>query len=214
MTVKPIELLSKKLPEIINAAYAEMKANGDAGDADAKQRHADLPNFPGAFRVLLEGKGGADLYLVGENAAFRADTKPPAAPVRLAVAVSNEAFELGLEELEDEVTAGLAWLRKRLVRVSPKRFSALMDKLANEKFAFHVVIKDTPDFEEVRVRIATGGAEPPAKPTFTVTIDYSTLEALRERKLKPQALMSKLQLSGDSARAMQFGMELMQRRGS
>ena len=214
MTIKPIELLSKKLPEIINAAYAEMKANGEAGDADAKQRHADLPNFPGAFRVVLEGKGGADLYLVGENGAFRADSKAPAAPVLLAVAVSNEAFELGLEELEDEVNQLLAGLRKRLVRLSPKRFHARMDKLTNEKLKFHLVIKDTPDFEEVRVKIAIGGAEPPAQPGFTVTIDYSTLEALREKKLKPQALMSKLQLSGDSARAMQFGMELMQRRGS
>ncbi|MDB4986980.1 MAG: hypothetical protein JWN04_2158 [Myxococcaceae bacterium] len=164
--------------------------------------------------MVLEGKGGADLYLVSEGTSFRVDTKAPSVPVLLAIGVSAEALELGLEELGDEVDAALARLRKRLVRLAPKRFHALLTKLAAEKLSFHVVIKDTPDFEEVRIKIATGGSEPPAKPTFTVSLDYAVLEALRERKLKPQQLMSKLQLSGDSARAMQFGMELMQRRGS
>jgi hypothetical protein len=214
VTIKPVELLSKKIPEIVNAAFAEIKTNGEAGDADAKQRYADLPSYPGALRVVLEGKGGADLYLVTEGSGFRTETKAPSAPVYLAIAVSAEAFELGLEELGDDVDAALARLRKRLVRVAPKRFNALLTKLAGEKLSFHVIIKDTPDFEEVRIKIASGSAQPPEKPGFTVSIDYSTIEALREKKLKPQQLMSKLQLSGDSARAMQLGMELMQRRGS
>jgi hypothetical protein len=212
VTIKPIELLSKKIPEIVNATFAEIKANGEAGDADAKQRYSDLPSYPGAARIVLEGAGGGDLYLVSEGTTFRTDTKAPSVPVLLAIGVSAEAFELGLEELGSEVDAALARLRKRLVRLQPKRFHALLTKVAGEKLNFHVVIKDTPDFEEVRIKIGTGTSEPPAKGTFTVSIDYSTLEALRERKLKPQQLMSKLQLSGDSARAMQFGMELMQRR--
>ncbi|MDB4973755.1 MAG: hypothetical protein JWN48_2096 [Myxococcaceae bacterium] len=214
MTIKPTELLSKKIPEIVNAAFAEMKASGDAGDADAKQRHGDLPSYPGAGRVVLEGKGGTDLYLVAEGTSFRADPKAPSVPVLLAIAAPNEAFELLLEELEGQLDAGLARLQKRLVRLAPKRLHALLTKVAGEKLNFHVVIKDTPDFEEVRIKIATGSATPPEKPTFTVGIDYAVIEALRARKLKPQQLMSKLQLSGDSARAMQFGMELMQRRGS
>jgi hypothetical protein len=75
-------------------------------------------------------------------------------------------------------------------------------------------MKDTPDFEEVRVKIALGDKEPPEKPTFTVTLDYDVFEQLRERKLKPQALVSKLQLSGDSSRAMQLIMQAAQRRSS
>ena len=214
MSIKPVELLSKKIPEIVNAAFAEMKANGDAGDADAKQRYADLPSYTGAAHIVLEGKGGADLYLVSEGTSFRADAKPPTVPVLIAIAVSNEAFELGLEELEDDVEAALGRLRKRLVRLAPKRLHALLTKIADEKLSFHLVIKDTPDFDEVRIKIATGSATPPEKPTFTVSIDYDTLEALRERKIKPQAIMSKLQMSGDSSRAMQFAMNLMQRRGA
>lgn len=214
MTTKPSELLSKKVPEVINAGVAELKSVGDQGDADAKQRYADLATTPGAARFVLEGKGGADLYLVSENFALRADTKPPSVPVLFAVAVANEAFELALEENEQDVEKLLSRLQKRLLRMQPKRTRALLDKLASEKLAFHVVIKDTPDFDEVRIKIATGSAEPPLKPTFTITLDYDVIEQLRARKIKPQALMSKLQLSGDSARAMQLGMELMQRRGT
>jgi putative sterol carrier protein len=211
---QPIDLLTKKIPEIVNAAVAEMKSLGDQGDAEAKQRYADLAGSSGAARIVLEGKGGADVYLISEGASLRADTQKPSAPVLLAIAVAAEAVELGLEELQDELEQGLAFARRRLVRLSPKRSRAAFDKLATEQLSFHLVIKDTPDFEEVRVKIATGSAEPPAKPKFTVTVDWETLEQVRKKKLKPQALLSKLQLSGDSARAMQLGMELMQRRSS
>jgi putative sterol carrier protein len=214
VTTKPTELLSKKVPEIANAAFAELKALGDQGDADAKQRHADLADNPGAAHIVLEGKGGADLYLSIDGSQLRSDTKPPSVPVLFAIAVATEAFELALEEVEDKIEPALARLQKRLLRLQPKKARALLDKLAGEKLKFHLVIKDTPDFAEVRIKIATGSAEPPAQPTFTVTLDYELLEQLRERKIKPQAVLSKLKLSGDSARAMQLGMELMQRRGS
>jgi hypothetical protein len=214
VTTKPIELLSKTIPEIVNAAVSEMKRNADRGDADAKQNYADLSGSPGAARVVLEGKGGADLYLVSESAQLRADSQPPSVPVLLAIALPAEALELALEEAEDKLTSVLARVQQRLARLSPKKTRALLDKLAVEKLSFHLIVKDTPDFDEVRVKIATGSAEPPATPKFTVTIDYDTLQQLRERKIKPQAVLSKLKLAGDSSRAMQLGMELMQRRGS
>jgi putative sterol carrier protein len=214
VTTKPTELLSKKVPATVNAAFAELKGIGDQGDADAKQRYADLATNPGAAHIVLEGKGGADLYLSIDGSQLRADTKPPSVPVLFAIAVAAEAFELALEEVEDKIEPALARLQKRLLRLNPKKARAFLDQLAGEKLKFHLVIKDTPDFDEVRVKIATGSAEPPAQPTFTVTLDYDTLEQLRERKIKPQAVLSKLKLSGDSARAMQLGMELMQRRGS
>lgn len=210
---KPIDLLKTQLPEIVNAAHAELKSLAEQGDADAKQRYADLAGSNGAVRVVFEGKGGADLYLVSDGAQFRAEAqKPGSIPVLLAVGVAHEAVELGLEELESELEQTLKFLRKRLVRQQPKKTRAALDKLAAEQLNFHFIIKDTPDFEEVRVKIATGSAEPPAKPKFSVAIDWDTLEQLRAKKLKPQALLSKLQLSGDSARAMQFAMELVQRR--
>jgi len=214
VSTKPTELLTKTLPELVNAAVAEMKTQGEQGNAEAKQNHADLASAPGAARFVLEGKGGTDVYLVSEGAQLRAESKAPNVPVLFAVAVPADAVEIGLEELESEVEQGMRLLRKRLVRLSPKKTRAALDRLASEQLRFHLVIKDTPDFDEVRVKIATGSAEPPAQPTFTVTVDYATFEQLRTGKLKPQALLSKLKLSGDSARAMQLGMELMQRRGA
>ena len=210
----PNDILTKKLPEIVNAAVAEMKSLGDQGDAEAKQRHADLASAPGAARVVFEGKGGTDVYLVSEAAQVRVEKQKPSVPVLFAVAVAAEAVEVGLEELGSEVEQALAFARRRLVRLSPKKTRAALDRLASEQLSFHLVIKDTPDFEEVRVKIATGSAEPPATPKFTVTVDWNTLEQVRAKKLKPQALLSKLQMSGDSARFMQLGMEMMQRRSS
>jgi hypothetical protein len=154
------------------------------------------------------------VYLVSESAELRIEKQKPSVPVLFAVAVAAEAVEVGLEELGSEVEQALAFARRRLVRLSPKKTRAALDRLASEQLSFHLVIKDTPDFEEVRVKIATGSAEPPATPKFTVTVDWNTLEQVRAKKLKPQALLSKLQMSGDSARFMQLGMELMQRRGS
>jgi hypothetical protein len=213
VTVNLVELLSKKIPELVNAATAEMKANADKGDAELAQRYADLETNSGAIRVVLEGKGGADLYLVSDKGKFRADkTAPSGMPVWLAVGVDLEQANVGLEELEDEIEKGLAFLRKRLTRQNPKRTRGALEKLAKEALQYHVVIKDTPDFDEVRIKIALGASEPPAKPNFTVSIDYDTLAQVRDRKVKPQALLSKLQLSGDSSRFMALLMELAQRR--
>lgn len=214
MATKSTEFLTKKLPEAINAAHAEMKSQADQGDADAGQRYADLSAYPGAIRIVLEGKGGADLYLVSEGPEFRAETKAPSAPVLLTIALPAEAMEIGLEELASEVEQFLARLRKRLVRNAPQKTRALLDRIAQEKLRYHFVLKDTPDFEEVRFKVATGASEVPDKPGFTATLDYEIIEQLREKKLKPQAVLSKLQLSGDSTRAMQLVMELMQRRGA
>lgn len=213
MTIKPTELFAQKLPDAINAALAEMKSLAAQGDEKSKQRCAELATVPpGATRVLLEGKGGADLYLVSEDGQFRAYEKLAAGvPVLLTVAVSADAVELGFEELERELEQALAFVRRRVVRLSPKKARALIDRVAAEQLRFHLVIKDTPDFDEVRVKIATGSPDAPAQPGFTVTVEYDTIEQLRAGKLKSQAAFSKLRLTGDAARAMQLGMELMQR---
>ena len=210
----PIALLTKQVPDVVNAAVSEIKALADAGNADAAQRHADLARAPGAAHIVLEGEGGLDVYLVSEGAHLRADRTAPSVPVLLTVSLPAEAVEVALEELADDLEAHIGELRKRLVRLSPARTRAALDRLAQEQLRFHLVVTDTPDFEEVRIKVATGSAEAPDKPGFTVGLDYASFEQLRTRKLKPQQLLSKLKLSGDSARAMQLGMELMQHRGA
>ncbi len=212
MTVNLVELLSKQVPELVNAATAEMKANADKGDAELAQRYQDLLANAGAIRVKLEGKGGADLYLVSDKGSFRTDTSAPSGmPIWLAVGVNVEEANVGLEELEDEIEQGLKFLRKRLTRQNPKKMRGALEKLSKEALKFHVVIKDTPDFDEIRIKIGLGASEPPEKGNFNVSIGYDTLEAVKERKIRPQALLGKLQLSGDSSRFMALMMELAQR---
>lgn len=215
MTSDPIEFLKETIPALLNDAHAEVKAAADKGDAEAKKKHEESQSAPPmAVRVVLEGKSKKDLYLVWEKGQLKPVEGSTSAPVLFAFALGAEQFEVVLEELSEDIEKGFAKLAKRIPLLSPARARAGIDRAAAEKLNFHYVVKDTPDFDEVRVKIAVGGGEPPEKPGFTVSLDYDVFEQLRARKLKPQALLSKIQLTGpDSARAMQLMMQLAQRRG-
>jgi hypothetical protein len=211
VTNDPIEFITEAIPGLFNAGAAEMKAAADAGDADAKRRHTDLLGTTRAVRVVLEGKGGADVFLLIKGGEMRGSKAAPSEAVSLCIAVAKEALEVGLEEMGDDLDKGFAKGPKRIARLSPSRTHAFFEKLTAEKLRLHYVLKDTPDFDEVRIKIGFGSPDVAEKPLFTVTLDYDTLEELRERKIRPQAIMGRLQITGDAARAMQLGMELMQR---
>jgi len=212
VTTDPIEFVSKFVPELFNAAIADMKAAADGGDADAKKRHADLLANQSATRVVLEGKGGADLYLVIKDGAMQVSKQAPACDVMMAMALPFEALEVGLEELADDIEAAVPKVKKRIARMRPAEAQKMFERVKAEPLLFHQILKDTPDFDEILIKIAVGSGTPPAKPTFTVTVDYDTFEEIRAGKVKPQAMMSKLQLSGDVSKAMALGMEMMQQR--
>lgn len=212
----PSEFLKETVPNVFNEAHAEIRDAAAKGDPEAKKKWEELQAAtPMAVRVVLEGKKKKDLYVVFEKTELRTiEAAPAGVPVLFALALPEEALEIALDELQSDVEKVLAKLRQRIPQRSPARARAGIERAAQEQLRFHFVMKDTPDFEEVRVKIALGDKEPPEKPTFTVTLDYDVFEQLRERKLKPQALVSKLQLSGDSSRAMQLIMQAAQRRSS
>jgi hypothetical protein len=214
VTSDPIELLKTTIPALFNTAYAEIRAQAEAGDGTAaRERLAQLQKAPPlVVRVVLEGKAKRDVYLVFENVELKALDVAPSTPAAFAFGVAHDAFEIALEELASDIERGLAKLGKRIPQLSPDRGRAGIDRLAAEQLLFHLIIKDTPDFDEVCVKVALGGSEPPERPAFTVSLDYEVLEQLRARKLKAQALLSKVQLSGDSSRAMQLMMGALQRR--
>jgi putative sterol carrier protein len=213
VTITPIELITKTVPALLTEARAETEGLAKQGDEAAKQRLAELASAaPLVVRVVLEGKGGKDFYVLFENGELKVQETAPATRASFAVATPYEALELTLEEMGGELEKGLARLKKRLPHVSPVRLRKFIDRLAGENMRFHYVVKDTPDFEEVRTKISIGDGTPPEKPTFTVTLEYEVIELLRERKLKPQALLGRVQLSGDSTRAMQLVMDMMQKR--
>jgi 2-methylcitrate dehydratase PrpD len=212
----PTEFLKETIPNLFNEGNAEVRSAADKGDAEAKKKREEaLAAAPFAIRVVLEGKAKKDLYVVSEKGELRTvESAPAGVPVLFAFALPEEAFELALDDMKEDLDKALAKLRKRIPQLSPARARAGFERAAQEQLRFHFVMKDTPDFEEVRVKIAIGDKEPPEKPTFTVTLDYDVFEQLRSRKLKPQALVSKLQLAGDSSRAMQLIMQAVQRRGA
>jgi putative sterol carrier protein len=209
----PTEFLKETIPNLFNSANAEVAAAADKGDAEAKKKREEaLAAAPFAIRVVLEGKSKKDLYVVSEKGDLRTvEGAPAGVPVLFAFGLSEEAFDLALDDMEADLAKALDKLRKRIPQLSPARARAGFERAAQEQLRFHFVMKDTPDFEEVRVKIAIGDKEPPEKPTFTVGLDYDVFEQLRAKKLKPQALVSKIQLSGDSARAMQLIMQAAQR---
>lgn len=215
MTSNPSELLKETIPALFNSAFAEIRAQAEGGSAEDQQRRDELAAAaPLCVRVVLEGKPKKEVFLLFEKGELKAFESPPSVPASFAFAVAEDAFEIALEDLASELQRGLAKLKKRILQLSPSRGRAGFERLANEQLLFHYVVKDTPDFEEVRVKVALGGSEPPERPGFTVTVQHEVIEQLRAKKLKAQGLLSKVQLSGDSSRAMQLVMGALQRRGS
>ena len=213
MTTNPVEFVKETIPALLNDAFNEVRAQANAGDAEAKKKVEELVQAaPMAVRVVLEGKAKKDIHVVFEKGEVKAIESAPSVPVLFAIAVGHEEFEVALGDMEDELERGLAKLRSKLPKLSPLRARNGIDRVASEKMQFHYVAKDTPDFDEVRVKIGIGVGEPPEKPVFTVTVAHDVIEQLRAKKLKPQNLLSKIQLSGDSARAMQLAMGFLQKR--
>jgi hypothetical protein len=212
VTTDPVQFVSKFMPELFNAGIAEMRAAADKGDAAAQARHADLLATQGAMRVVLEGKVSADLYLLVQGGVMRVSNEAKGLDVLVALALPFEALEIALEELEGDITSAVPKLKKRIARLRAATAMAAFGRLKAEPLLFHLIIKDTPDFEQILIKVAIGSGTPPLKPTFTVILDYETFQEVREGKVKPQAMMGKLQISGDFSRAMAFGMELMQKR--
>jgi hypothetical protein len=212
VTTDPVELFEKVLPRAFNAGVEDMRKAAQAGDEKAKHKLPILEAEELAIKLVLTGDDDASLYLVLERGTLKASKSAPKNTVRLAVAVPAEALEIALEELGAGVAKLESGIQRTASRLSVRRIKPVFERLEAEKLRFHFVVKDTPDFDEVRVRVAVGSGEPPEKPGFTVSVDFAAFEDIRKGKVKPQAIMSKLQIAGDSARVMQIAMELMQGR--
>jgi hypothetical protein len=135
------------------------------------------------------------------------DARPDDMPLRLGVAMPHEAAQLWVEELAARAELDTEQAAIQTARGASKRFE---DVVADRPLEFHLVIKDTPDFDEVVVKIGVH-AMPPDQPKFTATVRWDDLEAMRDAGQNLQQLMmaGKLKLGGDYSRAMQVAMELM-----
>jgi hypothetical protein len=203
----PLPFFRNDYPTLFNRGVALLRAEADAGDAKAKAKLDDIAGARGAVYVMFEGEG--DVWLAVENASMKSSADRPAGlPVRFAIAGPGEAAGAVLGELGGAVDLGSDKAAIRAARTASATIEKAIGELPMEA---HVVIKDTPDFDDVTIKLGVNVEAPPDKPKFTATITFDDVEAIRAGKMDlAQAFMAqKIRLTGDYSRAMQVGMQLM-----
>lgn len=209
MNTDPIAFFREDFPRFFNTGVAELAERASAGDEKAKARHADIVAARGGVHVLLEGEGGASIWLaVGDGTMEVRDGKPDDRPERIGVAAPYDAARAALEELLNIIDEGKA--PQRIARSASGEVEAL---LLGNTLLFHVTLTDIPaDPDEVTIRIALGSCDPPDDPKFTATVSWDDIEEVRAGELTGQQLFGRLKIQGDASQAMALGMTLMQRR--
>jgi hypothetical protein len=203
----PAEFFQTTFVELFNRGVALLEARAAAGGPKETAALEDVRGARGATWLSFEG--GGEVWLALEGGAMRAVSgRPDDMPLRLGVAMPNEAAELWMEELRSRAALDSEQAALRTARGASKRFEEVVE---GRPLEFHLVVKDTPDFEQVVIRIGVH-AMPPEQPKFTATVRWDDLEAMRDAGQSLQQLMmaGKLKLGGDYSRAMQVAMELMQ----
>jgi hypothetical protein len=211
MNKDPLAFFRQDFPALFNRGVAELKKRADGGDAKAKSRYEDSAAARGVVRIVLEGKGGGDVFLIVQNGAMKsADAAPSDLPKRMAIAAPADAARAGLEQLDN---AGVLESDKAAYRVARSASAEVEKVLEGHKIEFHVTFTDLPsDPDEVTLRIGIGADTPPTSPKFTATVSWDDIEDVRAGDLTPQQLFGRLKLKGDASQAMALGMSLMQRR--
>jgi putative sterol carrier protein len=158
---------------------------------------------------VLEGEGGAEVFLAVENGKMSGErTRPAGLPLRFCVAAPIEAIRGALQMLEDNGSFTHEHAPLRVAGLASGKMDKLLEK---EKLAFHVNVKNVPDLETITIRVGVSVDGPPEKPGFTVGLDYDDLEEVRAGQLTPQQLfMKKLKIVGDASRAMTLAMTMIQ----
>lgn len=204
MSTDPIAFFLETLPALfargLEALAAEPRAQARLGDVRAAR---------GGVQLVLEGEGGAELFLAVEGGTLRGQRTRPELPVRCCVAAPLEAVRYAVEQLVDSGRLSSVEAPLAFVGLASGKMDKLVEK---EKLAFHVIVKNVPDLDCVTVRVGIGIDGPPEKAGFTVTVDYDDLEDVRAGELTPQKLfMNKLKIVGDASRALALAMTMVQR---
>jgi hypothetical protein len=199
----------EQFPELFARGVAALEERAAAGSEGAKRRLDDIRGARGVAWLVLDGEG--ELFLRVDNGRVtRADSKPDDLPVRVAVGLPAEAADSFVDEAKRVADLGSDTAAYAAARTASARIERA---IGDDPLELHLVVTDTPDFDEVVVRIGLNAPAPPATPRFTATIAWEDLEAVRTGKLLPQQLFmsGKLRLAGDYSRALQVAMQLMQR---
>jgi hypothetical protein len=209
MTVDPVQFCEARLPALFEAARRALEAAAASGDTVAKARLSALTAEKVQTRLRLGSLHAEELWLLTDRSGLVAQRVAPS-PVSFgyAVEVTRAAAVLAIEMLERQELQPERMARALLVMGSDKAralFSAA-------RFAFDVTVLHVPVLGTTTVRLALGRIDLPARPDFSVQVEYDELEDARERGTPPHQvfLAGKMKVDGDAAQAMRLAMTLAQ----
>lgn len=211
MSDTPFTFLVAHLPDAFARAMERLREHADDGKGWAQSRLSDAEGAHGAVAIVLEGEGGERINLVIERAALSVVAEvPEGVAVQAVIAAPAEAAQQGLAML---MASGfdLAKVSTRLTSIASAKAARL---LATQPTSFAVELNGLPVVGDLKLRVGLGMAEPPDAPSFTVVTSYADILSAREQKLAPPQMLiaGKLKILGDSVKAMQLGMLVMQLR--
>lgn len=202
------DFFSITYPELFNRGIKMLEEKAGAGDAKATEGLADTRAATGALYVKLVGEP-SEVYLFVDGGVSKSQSTAPAGPVRVSIEADSEQLDRGLDELEKLGVLSRPELPVRVARLASKKLEAV---LGSEVIEFHLTLLDTPDYDEVKVKVCLNGTQLSDKPRFAAVLKYEDLEAAMKGKLQPQQLLmgGKVKITGDANRAMALGMQMMQ----
>lgn len=211
MSDAPLTFLEAHLPGAFARAMERLREQAGEGEAWAQARLADAEGAHGAVALVLEGEGGGRINLVIERAVLSVvEQVPEGVTVQAVIAGPADAAQQGLAML---VASGfdLAKVSTRLTSIASAKAARL---LSAQPSTFAVQLNGLPVVGDLKIRVGLGVSEPPATPSFTVVTSYEDILSAREQKMAPPQMLiaGKLKILGDSVKAMQLGMLVMQLR--
>lgn len=214
MSDAPLTFLEAHLPDAFARAMERLRERAGEGEAWAQARLADAEGAHGAVALVLEGKdgeGGGRTNIVIEHAVLSVVAQvPEGVTVQAVIAAPADAAQQGLAML---VASGFD-LEKVSTRLTSLASAKAARLLAAQPSTFALELNGLPVVGDLKIRVGLGVAEPPETPSFTVVTSYDDILSAREQKLAPPQMLiaGKLKILGDSVKAMQLGMLVMQLR--
>ncbi len=209
MTVDPAQFCEAHLPALCEEARRALEAAAQQGDAMAAARLAALTEDKVQTLVRFAGEKVDELWLLTDRSGLVVQHTPPAPNgFGYALQLPRGAAVYAIEMLERQELEPDRIARAMLVMGSQKArtlFSAA-------RFAFDVTVLNVPVLGTSAVRLAFGRTDIPARPDFSVQVEFDELEDAREKGTPPHQLFlaGKMKVDGDAAAAMRLAMTLAQ----
>ena len=199
MTVDPVQFCEARLPSLFEVARLELEAAAQRGDSVASARLSALTADKVRTRVRFAGGDNDELWLLTDRSGLAVQrTAPVQVGFGYAVEIARGAAVFAIDMLERQELEPERIARGLLVMGS-ERARALFSAA---RVAFDVTILNVPVAGEITLRLGLGRTDLPARPDFSVEVEYDELEDARERGTPPHQifLQGKMRVDGDASR--------------